>query len=94
MSDYRVSFKLFPQNDGFFLAYSPDGTGFINRVHASDLGPRSVKFESVEELEVRLDQVHLPKEIARGDMAVHHVSEEQLKALGFCELPTHRSWIR
>jgi hypothetical protein len=87
MNDYRVSFQLFPQNEGFFLAYAPEGTAFINRVHASDPGPRSVKFDSVEQLESKLDQVHLPKAIAHGDKAVHQVSGEQLQALGFSELP-------
>ena len=87
MSDYRVSFQLFPQNEGFFLAYAPEGTAFINRVHGSDPGPRSVKFDSVEQLESMLDHVRLPKEIARGDHAVHQVSGEQLRQLGFIELP-------
>jgi hypothetical protein len=89
MTDYRVSFQLFPQNDGFFLAYAPEGAAFINRVHASDPGPRSVKFNSVEHLESKLDHVRLPKQIAHGDSAIHRVSEDQLKGLGFSELPRH-----
>ena len=91
MPDYRVSFQLFPQNDGFFLAYAPEGAGFINRVHASDPGPRAVKFDSVEQLETRLDQVHLPKQIAHGDTGLHRVSEHQLRELGFSELPKPRA---
>ena len=87
MADYRVCFQMFPQNDGFFLAYAAEGAAFINRVHASDPGPRSVKFDSVEQLEVKLDQVRLPRGIAHGDQAVHQVSEDQLKQLGFSELP-------
>ncbi|MBV8673461.1 MAG: hypothetical protein JOZ33_08505 [Acidobacteriaceae bacterium] len=87
MTEYRVSFQLFPKNDRFFLAYAPEGGGFINRVHASDPGPRSVRFDSVEQLEARLDQVRLPRDIAHGDRMVHTVSEEQLRALGFSELP-------
>ena len=87
MTDYRVSFLVFPQNDGLFLAYSVEGAGFINRVHASDPGPRSVKFDSIEQLESRLQKAHLPQEIARGDRAVHQVSAEQLSQLGFTELP-------
>lgn len=89
MADYRVSFQIFPQNDGFCLAYAPEGAGFINRVHASDPGPRSVKYDSVEQLETKLDQVRLPIEIAHGDGAVYRVSERQLKELGFRELPLH-----
>ena len=89
MTDYRVSFQLFPQNDGFFLAYAPEGAAFINRVHASDPGPRSVKFDSVEQLESKLDHVRRPRQIAHGDRAIHRVSEDQLKGLGFSELPKH-----
>jgi len=87
VSDYRVCFQIFPQNEGFFLAYAPEGAAFISRVHASDPGPRSVKFDSLEELESRLGQVRLPKQIAHGDTAVYPVSGEQLKSLGFTELP-------
>jgi hypothetical protein len=91
MTDYRLCFQLFPQNDGFFLAYAPEGAAFINRVHVSDPGPRSVKFDSVAQLEAKLDQVRLPKQIAHGDTAPHRVSEDQLKELGFSELPTHHA---
>ena len=91
MMDYRVCFQLFPQNDGFFLAYAPEGAAFISRVHARDPGPRSVKFESVEQLEAKLAQVQLPKQIAHGDSAPHRVSEDQLKGLGFSEVPIHHA---
>ena len=87
MADYRLCFQLFPQNDGFFLSYAPEGGAFINRVHASDPGPRSVKFDSVEQLEAKLDQVRLPRQIAHGDTTVHRVSDEQMRGLGFSELP-------
>jgi len=87
MTHYRVFFQLFPQNDGIFLAYAPEGAAFISRVHAGDPGTRSVKFESIEQLEAVLDTIRLPKQIAHGDTAVHRVSEEQLKRLGFIELP-------
>ncbi|MBV8438340.1 MAG: hypothetical protein JOY95_12590 [Silvibacterium sp.] len=91
MTHYRVFFQLFPQNEGLFLAYAPEGATFINRVHASDPGPRAVKFHSVEQLESKLAQVHLPKEIAHGDRALHQVSGEQLMGLGFSELPKHHA---
>ena len=91
MTHYRIFFQLLPQNEGFFLAYAPEGSAFINRVHASDPGPRSVKFDSVEQLEARLDSARLPKQIAHGDRAVHRVSAEQLRGLGFSELPQHHA---
>ena len=91
MNDYRVSFQLFPQNDGIFLAYAPEGAAFISRVHASDPGPRAVKFDSLEQLEAKLDQMQLPKQIAHGDRALQTVSEDQLKGLGFSELPKSRA---
>jgi hypothetical protein len=87
MTEFQVAFQIFPQNEGLFLAYAPEGTPFINRVHASDPGPRSVKFGSVEQLEAKLDEVHLPKEIAHGDNTLHRVSADQMRRLGFSEPP-------
>ncbi len=87
MIECRVYFQLFPQNEGLFLAYAPEGTEFINRVHASDPGPKSVKFDSVEQLEMKLDEVRLPKQIAHGDKGLHRVSDDQMRRLGFSELP-------
>jgi hypothetical protein len=87
MSEYQVAFQLFPQNDGFHLAYAPAGTAFIPRVQASDPGPKCVSFKSVEELESKLDQVGLPKAIAKGEVGLHSVTDDQLRSLGFTELP-------
>ena len=64
------------------------GTAFIFRVQASDLGPKCVSFKSVEELESKLARVGLPKEIPHGEIGLQHVTDDQLKGLGFTEFPT------
>jgi hypothetical protein len=91
MSEYQVAFQLFPQNDGFHLAYAPAGTAFISRVQASDPGPKCVSFKSVEELESKLNQVGLPQTIAQGEIGLQRVTDDQLRGLGFTEYPTKQS---
>jgi hypothetical protein len=87
MAEHQVAFQMFPQNEGFHLAYAPAGTAFISRVHASDPGPKCVLFKSVAELESKLHDVGLPKEIAHGDVGLHSVTDDQLRGLGFTEFP-------
>jgi hypothetical protein len=87
MSEYQVAFQLFPQNGEIHLAYAPAGTAFISRVQASDPGPKCVSFNSVEAIESKLHEVGLPRAIANGDVGLHSVTDDQLRGLGFTELP-------